>query len=559
MEKAMQTQGSKPSIQRYWNVIWSRKWSSLGILLLVVLSAYYFTSRQTPEYSSTAEVLVKPLQSSTSGTTTAQNSPIFNLDTEVRVASSAEVADIAANTLKEKDALSLLGGLSVSVEPNTEILAFNYTNPSPDVAQQRAQAFAEAYLQNRGDQAKQGYQDASKAASGRIDAFAKKITSLQKKRDATNSSTEADSLTRQINSLETALAASQTQFLELSSNPPGDVGDLIQPAGHAGLAGPSYSKNVAVAIFLGLILAIALAFLRDRMDTRVTERKELEGLIGAPVLGAVPNISAWKRKKTPLLVSISQPDSPAAEAYRSIRTGLMFAASQREAKTILITSSQAAEGKTSTTANLGVVLAQAGKKVVIVGGDLRRTRLTEFFQPTNSNRGLAEVLGSGVPLEDALIATREQNLWLLPAGRVTDQPGELLSSDAMAGVITRLESKVDYILIDSAPILVAADALAMVPHIDGVLFVCDASKTTEAMVSDAREQMFNVHAPVLGALLNNYHPHFHGAYSVYRAYSDKQRKGRDARGTGDGAGRPQSAPDKPNETNDPTYSGARRS
>ena len=142
---------------------------------------------------------------------------------------------------------------------------------------------------------------------------------------------------------------------------------------------PKPPRTASSACWSGWSSGLAAAFLRDSLDDSLSSKEETEHITGAPVLAVVPMVNSWKKRSKPLLVSITSPNSPAAEAYRSLRTSLQFARQERELRMILVTSPSASEGKTSTLANLGAVFAQAGHRVVLVSCDLRRPRLGQFY------------------------------------------------------------------------------------------------------------------------------------------------------------------------------------
>ncbi len=494
-----------PSIRDYIDVVWSRRWSSLAIVLLVVASAIYFTYRQTPTYQSSAAVLVKPIcLGGGANNSSCQYGPMFNLDTESRIASSPAVAELAAQKLGSHDPLGLLGGLSVAVEPQTEILQFSYTSSDRRAARSRAEGFAQAYIAYRRQQAQAQLDDSASTLQAQVESLNKRIQKVEDQLQSTSSSSRISALQPELNSLIGQQTALQSQIASLTASTNLDVGDVVQPAElPLSPISPSYTKNIGVGVVGGIILAIAIAFLRDRLDTRIRSRKQLELMMGAPVLAVVPHISAWHRRRIPMLVTVSQPESPAAEAYRTLRTALLFAASERKAQVILVTSSIAGEGKSATTANLGVTLAQYGHKVVLVGADLRRSRLATFFREGEPQQGLTEVLTAGASPDRLLMRTRHPNLRVIAAGGHATNPSEILGSERMSQLLAALRKKADFVLIDTPPVLANADALGLVSRSDAVLFVVDAQRTSSGMIADARERLFSVQAPVVGSVLNN--------------------------------------------------------
>jgi capsular exopolysaccharide synthesis family protein len=183
-------------------------------------------------------------------------------------------------------------------------------------------------------------------------------------------------------------------------------------------------------------------------------------------------------------------------------------------RTLLITGPGQGEGKTTTTANLGVALAQAGQRVFVVSTDLRKPRLHRFFGVSNE-RGLADVIQGSVSLRDAIVATEVPNLYVIPAGPVPENPAELLASPVMEQLIEKLRDNSDFVLMDTAPSLVVADALEIAPLSDGVLIVVDGTKTTRQAVVHLRHQLERVGGTIVGGLLNNFDPRSDGRYGRY--------------------------------------------
>ncbi len=142
---------------------------------------------------------------------------------------------------------------------------------------------------------------------------------------------------------------------------------------------PKPAQDALLGFVAGLILGLAVAFMRESLDDAVSAKEMVEHITNAPMLAAVPMVTSWRKRDRPLVVSLARPSSPATEAFRSLRTSLQFARAEHELRTILVTSPAASEGKTSTLANLGAVFAQAGQNVLMVSCDLRKPRLGQFF------------------------------------------------------------------------------------------------------------------------------------------------------------------------------------
>ncbi len=257
-----------------------------------------------------------------------------------------------------------------------------------------------------------------------------------------------------------------------------------------------------LALVLGLALGIGIAFLRERFDDHLRGRDDFEQAVRAPVLAVVPRVADWKNPEDPELVSLVAPKSAPAEAYRTLRTNLQFIGRSDDFRVLCVTSPSLGEGKTTTVANLGIAMAQAGRKVVVMSCDLRRPRLHRFYSVSNEN-GLSTVLSGQDDLAKAVRRPDVENLLVLPSGPVPPNPAELLASNTMARLLEELRANADFVIIDTPPLLAVSDALVLAPKSDGTLFVADAGTTTRSAIRHARQQLDQVGARVVGAVLND--------------------------------------------------------
>jgi succinoglycan biosynthesis transport protein ExoP len=326
------------------------------------------------------------------------------------------------------------------------------------------------------------------------------------------------------------LAVLQQQLANLT--PPDNlrVGQVVAPAElPLSPARPNFVQNGLLAVAAGLVAGIGVAFARERLDDRLRGRRDLEAHARAPVLAVVPRVKQWRRRKKALLVTLAKPESSPAEAYRTLRTGLLFAATRLDAKVIATASPHPGEGKTVTTANLGAALAHAGKRVVVVSADLRKPRLHRFFEADNSV-GLADVIEGRAPLED-VFQEPFPNLALIASGPTPRNPGELLSSEHMAKTLATLKERADLVLVDVPPVLAVADTVTLASLVDAVVLLADAEHTTRGAIDLARRQLKQVHATIIGSVLNNFHPskatEYYESYDGYYSYRTKDPKALD--------------------------------
>jgi non-specific protein-tyrosine kinase len=204
------------------------------------------------------------------------------------------------------------------------------------------------------------------------------------------------------------------------------------------------------------------------------------------------------------LVTLNHPHSPAAEAYRTLRTNLHFATLDAPAKTIVVTSPSSGEDKSLAAANLAVVLAQAERRVALVDADLRRPSLHALLEAP-PEPGLAEVLAGGAAVDVNAVVQRTgvPGLMLLPGGRATGNPSDLLDSSRMKAVLSALGEQADIVLLDAPPVLSASDAAILASQSDGVVLVITAGKTRRDQAQSAKEALLRARARLLGAVMLN--------------------------------------------------------
>jgi polysaccharide biosynthesis transport protein len=293
---------------------------------------------------------------------------------------------------------------------------------------------------------------------------------------------------------------------------------------------PNLPLNLAVGVVFGLFLGAALAFVRDYFDDTVKTKETVDQVTGVSTLGLIP-----KYQGTSELVTVAQPTSPAAEAFRSLRTAVKFLGVDREVRVVQVTSPSPTEGKTFTSVNLAVTFAQAGDRVVIVGGDLRRPRMEELLGVALVP-GLTGVLIGDVTLPQAIQTVPSvSNLSVLPAGPPPPNPSELLSGERARRLIDVLGQTYDMVVIDCPPVLPVTDSLVLARMVDITLLVTSANKTSKRGLTRAVEMLRQVDAPLAGTVLNSLSADatFSSEPYRYEMASSSRRNGRRRGGGGD--------------------------
>jgi capsular exopolysaccharide synthesis family protein len=500
-ETVIESNEARPAqreMRRIGVVLRERKWTIIIVALLVTGAALALSFVETPVYTASAQVLVQ------SGPGDSAASASSAMATEKQVASSAAVAKAVITRLHlSTTPEALLNQVSVDVPVNTQVLNVSYSDTSPRTAQVRAQAFADAYLDFRGQQLLAALNSSLDPIKAQIEDLTAQLNSVQQQLVVEKDRTKQVILNTKASSLITQIGILEQQAATLSSQQnllPGRVIEQATLPQHP--SRPNYKVNALLGLFAGLSLGVLVAMLRERSEDRVRERMDLETEMGTPVLAVVPVIKGLRGSVGRDLVTVGQPDSPAAEAFRQLRVNVMFAATRTATKSILITSCGEKEGKTFTAANLAITLARSGKHVVLVSADLRKPRLDQVFGVERTS-GMTDVL---MERSSALSSLRDvgiANLAFLPSGSATSHPEELLVSGPLTAMMEELENHADFVIVDAAPILAVADASILANVCDGVLFIVDARTATTGVLGEARQQLARTGATLLGAVMAN--------------------------------------------------------
>ena len=272
---------------------------------------------------------------------------------------------------------------------------------------------------------------------------------------------------------------------------------------------PNYGKNILVGILLGVFLGVGVAYVLEFADTSLNTVEEVERRLGSPVIGIIPRLGAGGAgrlirrpdKFDMYFVTQTHPKSPAAEAFRTLRTAIRASGVDIDVKKILTTGTGLGDGKTITSVNLAIIFAQAGDAVVLVDCDLRRATIHDVFG-LDRVPGLAEVIMDRADLDEALRPTGVENLSVLPSGVVPPNPSELLGSKKFEAVLDELGSKFGRVVMDAPPVLAVTDALVLGGLADGVCFVVCAGRTDRNAARRALELLKRSGCRILGVVFN---------------------------------------------------------
>jgi succinoglycan biosynthesis transport protein ExoP len=560
----------------YWRILKGRLWLIALLAILGAAAGFYYVRQQVPLYTSSTTLFLNPVSPSAllPYQTTASAQSLAN--TYVEFMKTRSFAGLVAEELPfDLTEGQVLGALSTDLLPNTQFFRIKATHPDPQVAQALASTAAEVLMaENTNRQRAQREQleaqrDPAKImerqrltelnetlgeelayTDDRIASLSDQIADLERRPPSEEVDRQILDLREEVlryQSLRVELFGSMAQAqsalanMEEMSNVVVDTAVVVDPAS---LPAAAQSSQLLRYVLLGLVagagVGVGLAFLLEYIDYTIKTPGELDGAYGLSTLAV---IGAFKeangragngragngRSGLADLVTLQQPRSPVSEAFRALRTNLQFARPGDPIRSLLITSAGPSEGKTSIAANLALILAQAGKRVILVDADLRRPRLHRLFD-LDSEPGLTGLIAEpeGAP-EAYLRPTVDEHLRVLPCGALPRNPAELLGSPRAAEVMEQLEALADIVIYDSPPAATVTDAVVLGSRVDGVIQVVQARGPRRDLVLRAKGLLEKVGAPLLGPVLNRVEAGDLGYYAYY-GYGEEQR--RDGRGRG---------------------------
>ena len=386
--------------------------------------------------------------------------------------------------------------VKVDVPANTELMQLTVEHRDPFVAADAANALADI-LSSR---ARQYSADSARSAR---EALAERLGQAAAELEQARSATSADGTVsgRALDLQRERYARLQDQYDRLRSveTSRANAVALIEPASPPREASrPRKTLNVAVALALGLVGGTGLAFLFENLDTKLYTTRRIGEVAALPILGAIPTGSKQASN------GVFRPDSPGREALRHLRTHLVALEGARS-RTLLVTSAEPVEGKSTVVANLAASLAEAGRRVVVVDADLRRPTLHTLLAVPNQ-RGLSTILMQEATWDEVVRDTRLANVWAITSGQPTPSTAELLRSPRLVELIEHLARWFDAVLLDAPSLLGVADAGELARSVDGVLLVVGRGRAREEAVQAATAELAAVRARTLGVVVNHAEP-----------------------------------------------------
>lgn len=493
--------------------------------LIAALLVFSLASSRSDTFEGTASVALGP---SPIGSINANlERPVE--EKEAEILQSNDVAEaVVADLGTGQPGASFLRDLTVQFVPGSNVLKLRYESSEPASAAQVVNGFAAAYVAQREAEADDFYASQIAVLDDQISVVAIEVADLDafllelntQRLTEISLGAEGQGDLEGITALVTDTRVSRADRQRVLSGLEDDQRDLTlksrsrQVTAEVLQESPIPSTPLGVStnlltvggFLLGLVSAIAVAFLWERLDTKAKSSMEISAVLGTSILGEVPRFARGRTANGSLVMVTSKSSNRlhfAREGYRRLRSVIQFSAMNRDdgGFVVALTSSHPGEGKSVTSANLAISLAQAGRVVIIVSADMRRPTIESLFDLPFKDVGLSTALAGSVESFD-LLDSGVERLYVLPAGPLPANPAELLASGALENIIAQLRQSADFVIIDTPPLLSVADALTIGSEVDGTVIVVDAEATDSVDLAQARSELERAGVEILGAVMN---------------------------------------------------------
>jgi succinoglycan biosynthesis transport protein ExoP len=560
-------------LMQYWKVIQKNLWLIILIAVLGTGAVTYLSLKEPPQYQSNATLLLNP---SAQTDLAPQTKTKMAADLAVSYSELMRTRSFADAVIKDLPfalaARKLNTAISTKLTANTLFYQITGVMDTPVKAQQLVSTTIKVFLAtNQADLEDQANKnkntaklrdDMGKSLDARLQDVRNQITQSQAEITALESQPPSKDRNDYLLILRThLLGLQQTEVSTITAiaqvaQLPGDAGApttaLVIDEPQPGNALPSsLTQNVSLALIVSLLLGVGLAFLRDYMDYTIRSPEYLEKVIGLSPVTAIGKLrspaATWSQGKHPLsghgLVTLEQPQSPASESFRMLRTNIQLLSPDKPIRSIVVTSVGPKEGKSFTAANLATVIAQAGNRTILVDADLRKSNVHELFGVPN-NAGFSSLLQNKSPnIAGAIqLVPGVENLAVITSGPLPDNPSELLNSQQASQIMSQLVQQVDMVIYDAPPAGVAIDSVILATRVDAVIMVVNAGSTRRDMVVRVKHTLQNIGVTTLLPVLNRVKPrdlsgYYYTQYYTYGPKSSGNSNGHsNSNGNGNGNG-----------------------
>jgi capsular exopolysaccharide synthesis family protein len=522
-------------LRYYFSLILHWWWLIVLAALIAGGASYLISNRMTPYYQSSTTVLVNAAPASKASD---YNSVMMS---EQLTSTYAQMMskDAVLNQVAKQVGLSnppdeIKKWITVTPVRDTQLIQVVVETTDPELSAKIANSIVDVFSIQIQDIQTQRFSQSKSALETQLTDYEKQIDDMTVKISITVTSDEIDRLNEKITQYRGMYSNLLQSYEQIRLSEAQSVSTVVQvesAVANPVPVKPKVMQNSLLAAVVGILLAAGLIFVREAFDDTIKTPDDISRKFKLPVLGVI----AHHESAPDSPIALTSPRSPVTEAYRTLRTNLGYTSVDRKLSTIMITSAEPGEGKSTITSNLGVVMAQNGKRVIALDCDLRHPCLHTNFGLTN-RQGMSTLLSqTSEATTDICNPTKEKGLYVISTGPIPPNPAEMLGSQRLQSILKWMKDTTDVILIDTPPILAVSDPVILAPSLDGVVLVVKPGKTRYGALKQAIEQLQLVNARILGVVLNDvvtrgkaygyYYKNYRG-YNTYQNYYSGKTSGK---------------------------------
>lgn len=490
------------SIIRYVRLIWRWAWLILLAGLIAGVAAYFGSTLFAPTYETSIQLFVSVPSRSSYLTEANMFSSTYMTSTYSQMITDYPVLRQVIDELDLSMPIEdLRESISISEVQRTQLIDITVKGADPNLIVSIANKLGEVFSKRISDLQAARYTASKQALSEQVnemDALIENTTAELAQVTDLNQRPQIEARLAEYKQLYADLVSSfeEVRMAEAETTTNVIVSD---PAVYVERVGLTPIVSSILGVIAGISLAIVGVIVIDVLDDSIKEPEQIQQKFNIPVLGTITKYKITKGK----VISQDQPRSPTTESYRSLRTNLLYASQEKKLRRIVVTSPVPNEGKTTIASNLGVVMAQVGKKVAVIDADFRVPALHANFGLEN-NHGLSQLFNVDLENIDEYTQTSQvQGLTIITSGPLPYDPTELLASDKMINILDRLNMDNQVVIIDTPPVLNVSESSALAAEMDGVIIVVKAGSTNMDLLKQTIDQLRGVRAEIVGIVLNH--------------------------------------------------------
>ncbi len=528
--------GQNLDYRQYFSLLIHWGWLILLVTAFCAFASYMVSKNMRPFFRSSTTVLVNeaPATQTTDYSSVLMSKQLTSTYAQMMTKDPvlAEVIDTVGigNSISD-----MKEWITVTAIRDTQLIQVSVETTDPDFSAMIANTLVEVFTQQIQEIQIERFAQSKAALELQLSDTDKQIAYYALKLEKAKTEEERDSIEAKLAQYRSIYANLLLSYEQIRLSEAQSISSVVQietATANPSPVRPNLYMNTLLAAVVGFLLATIAIILREALDDTIRTPQDITKRFKLPVLGVINHHGP----NGDLPITMTDPRSPTAEAYRTLRTNVSYTSIDHPLKVIMVTSSEPGEGKSKTISNLGVVLAQNGNSVILADCDMRHPRLHAYFK-LNNRVGMSMLFSRPELLKNVCQPTKTNGLSVITTGPLPPNPAELMGSKAMRSILAAIRQSVDVILIDTPPVLAVTDAAALASAVDGVLLVVLPGKTRFSAFQQTLDQLRQVNAHVLGVVLNNvvtkgksygYHYKEYRNYTAYQSYygsTSKSKKG----------------------------------